>query len=925
MRPLRLSMTGFGPYKKNTVIDMESLGSGGLYLVTGDTGAGKTYIFDAITYALYGEMSGSGRDSRNVRSQYCADGEKTEVELVFEYRGKRYTVSRNPEYNRAKSRGEGFTKQTAGATLIMPDGSVIDGTSRVTDSVKKLLGIDRGQFCNIVMIAQGEFRKVLNAGTEERQKLFRKLFNTQPYNRLSDALKDLNKANQEAYSDCLRSMELSLSSVSCSFSEELCAKLDDLKARNGSGADYSEDTVTLISGIIDAGRVRQEYLADELKAAEDKLTSLSNTVAIAQEHRKNISSLNAARESVALHESSVNEARIRLDEAMAAKPLAEKLENDAALLEVSMTSYDELDSVSKTMTEIEADINNCNDQLGVLREEAEALASGIAGYEAELAQLSNAGRNLIILKNRIEKTDDRKKALNKLIEDIASVHELRRTLKEQQASLEPVISEADRLETEHSHMLSAYLREQAGILAVSLSDGKPCPVCGSVHHPKPAKISGEAPSSDDIEEALKAAKAARKKASDKAGEAQKTGGRLNTAEAAAAELALRETGSSDLDEAEKAASAEIRSLSDELISMKADEKALTEKADRYDALNGSIPELKKKHEKLSAKVQSKAEELNKANTAFAAAKARHDQISKDLAYGCRDEAEKELNKTAAEAKQLRDSIEAASNNLNEAVSAKNANDTKISELEKVVAGYTPVDEDKAKADAEETGAYIQLLKDESIMTATELKSAETALNSVRTASEKLRRIRRDHEIIDPLSRTASGALTGKEKISLETYVQAFYFERIIRRANLRLRMMSEGQYEFVRTGGTGDKRHQTGLDLSVADHYSGTERPVNTLSGGESFMASLSLALGLSDEVQASAGGIRLDTMFVDEGFGSLDSETLEKAIRTLTELSDEDRLVGIISHVEALKSRIDKQIIVTKDREAGSRASIVV
>ena len=196
---------------------------------------------------------------------------------------------------------------------------------------------------------------------------------------------------------------------------------------------------------------------------------------------------------------------------------------------------------------------------------------------------------------------------------------------------------------------------------------------------------------------------------------------------------------------------------------------------------------------------------------------------------------------------------------------------------------------------------------------------------MRSGAAELERIRREHEIIDSLNRTANGLLTGKERITLESYVQSFYFERNIRRANIRLRMMSDGQYEFVRASESGDKRHLSGLDLSVLDHYSGTERSVNTLSGGESFMASLSLALGLSDEVQASAGGIRLDTMFVDEGFGSLDSETLEKAIRTLTELSDEDKLVGIISHVDALKSRIEKQIVVTKDRDAGSRATVII
>ena len=233
MRPLKLTMTGFGPYRGTNVIDMESLGRGGLYLITGDTGAGKTFIFDAITYALYGDMSGSGRDSKSVRSQYSSDGEKTEVELIFEYRGRKYTVTRNPEYNRAKKSGEGFTKQSAGATLIKPDGSAVDGTSRVNEEIKNIMGVDKGQYCNIAMIAQGEFRKVLNAGTDERQKLFRKLFNTEPYSSLADELKDLSRKNQEEYNDCIRGINICLASVGCSFDEALSAELERLHLSGG--------------------------------------------------------------------------------------------------------------------------------------------------------------------------------------------------------------------------------------------------------------------------------------------------------------------------------------------------------------------------------------------------------------------------------------------------------------------------------------------------------------------------------------------------------------------------------------------------------------------------------------------------------------------------------------------------------------------
>lgn len=925
MRPLRLTITGFGPYKKETVLDMESLGSGGLYLITGDTGAGKTFIFDAITYALYGEMSGSGRDNRNVRSQYVSDGEKTEVELVFNYAGKRYKVTRNPEYNRAKSRGEGFTKQTAGATLIKPDGSVTEGPSKVTEEIRTILGIDRGQFCNIVMIAQGEFRKVLNAGTDERQRLFRKLFNTQPYNRLSDELKELQKVNQEAYADTLRGMGMSLSSVSCSFDDDLKAALNDLKERCDSGADITDEATALIAKIIAGAKERSTAASEKLKDVESRLTELSNIIALAQDHRKNISSLETARNNSEALKQAVSDARLKLDAAVSKKPEAETLENKAALLKASMDSYDELDSSAMKIEAVKSDLNKRTEELSSLRTLISDLAAGLADDENQLSMLKNSGEELLVLRNGMEKKRERIDALKNLISEIDNVSDLSEQLKTRQEELEPLLAEADRLESEHSRMVTAFMREQAGILAADLTEGEACPVCGSLHHPDPAKLGDEAPSSDEIDAAQKKAKAARAAAAEKAGEAHKTGGRLNAIMKSTAESALKETGCEDLLAAAAASRKEIDSLQEKLSSQQDEEKALSEKAGRAAKLDASIPLLRSRIEELRDKEHASANELNETETELAAARARHDQISRDLAFASREEAEKNLKETSDKAKGIRKEIEKASEALNEAVSSNSANDAIISELEKVVAGYTAIDEDKAKADAADAGNEKAELKELSIRLASEVKTAEAALDSVSSASDDLRRIRKEHEIIDPLSRTASGTLTGKDRISLETYVQAFYFERIIRRANLRLRLMSDGQYEFVRTGEAGDKRHQTGLDLNIADHYSGTERPVSTLSGGESFMASLSLALGLSDEVQASAGGIKLDTMFVDEGFGSLDSETLEKAIRTLTELSDDDRLVGIISHVDALKSRIDKQIVVTKYRDAGSRAVITV
>lgn len=925
MRPLRLTMTGFGPYRDTNTIDMESLGRGGLYLITGDTGAGKTFIFDAITYALYGEMSGSGRDSKSVRSQYSPDGEKTEVELEFEYCGHRYTVTRNPEYYRAKNRGEGFTKQTAGATLIRPDGSVIDGSSRVNEEIKSILGIDRGQFCSIAMIAQGEFRKVLNAGTDERQKLFRKLFNTQAYSRLSDELKELGRKNQEKYNDGIRAINLCLSSVSCSFDDDVSAVLSELKDRSGSDAVITDEICEVLCSVIKEGERRSASISEDLSAIDKKLTVLYNKIALAKDHRKNVKSLDEAKARIPVIEKQIEAAVNTLDAANGRKPYIEKLGNEAALIEASLDSYDELDGISSELADIRKDLEIKADELSSADTEKKALEKELAGSLALQEKLRSSGEDLVRIRSAIDNKVSRISALESLISEIEAVEVQSAELKKQQTELEPMLAEADRLEAEHSHMVSAYMREQAGILAASLKDGEPCPVCGSVHHPAPAEISRDAASGEEIEEQEKKAKAAREKASAMTGKAQSTMGKLDALAQGARNSAMRETGTEDIREAYDLAGKEMISLKTSVKEMRSEENDLKIKAAKSEELNAAVPRLRKACDKADASVREIENHINTRKASLAAAEARFKQLRTDLSFDSKDAADRRLDEISAEAKKLKGDIEKAADELNSAEAARKVNDARISELERVVEGYSSVDEKAAAEEASFAEAEKASLTELSIQIASELKSAGTALDSVRSGAEDLEKIRREHEMIDSLSRTASGSVPGKERITLESYVQSFYFERIIRHANIRLRMMSDGQYEFVRSGVSGDKRSLSGLDLSILDHYSGTERPVSTLSGGESFMASLSLALGLSDEVQSSAGGIKLDTMFVDEGFGSLDSETLEKAIRTLTELSDEDKLVGIISHVEILKSRIDRQIAVTKDREAGSKAELII
>ena len=823
MRPLKLTMTGFGPYKDRTVIDLESLGRGGLYLVTGDTGAGKTYIFDAITYALYGEMSGSGRDSKTVRSQYADDDVVTNVELEFEYYGRRYKVSRTPEYTRRSKRGEGFTKQTANANLIKPGDVVVDGSTKVTDEIKEILGIDRGQFCSIVMIAQGEFRKVLNANTDERMKLFRKLFNTLSYDKLASMLKDMSKAVDDEYENSMRDIKFLVNSISCSFDEALALEADELKTSESADTDKISE---LLMKIADAAESRTRSIDEELRLVEGKHSEATAALALIESHKNNIRSLEKAKDKDPELEKSVKEADEALKAAKEELKSSDGLRNESAVLSGSLDSYDKLDEI--------------NDQLDKAKEE------------------------------RIEKAAELERANDKhstACSNKESKKEAADNLRERHANeLNDLLAASERETAKYSAMSSAYLREQAGILAMDLVDGKPCPVCGSETHPHPATPAEDAPTAEQLENQKVAAEGADKAAKDKA--------------------------------------AEIKT---------ANEKAESE----LKALQAEIDDAAKQVNQLEKQLAEKDAVISGIETRLADCRA-------SLAYESRSDAEKRIKEIDDQIEKLAKAVEDRTEDLNKARAEKQSNDASIEELSKVVAGADAGDEEKALSDKADAEASKTSLSNEKVRVTADLNSAKNSLKTLAGIETDMKAIREKHEIIDPLSRTANGNLPGKDKITLEAYVQAFYFESIIRHANLRLRMMSDGQYEFVRSTEAGNKRSKFGLDLNVLDHYSGTERPVNTLSGGESFMASLALALGLSDEVQASAGGIKLDTMFIDEGFGSLDSETLEKAIRTLKELADEDKLIGIISHVEALRTRIDKQIVVIKDRDNGSKVNLL-
>ena len=473
-------------------------------------------------------------------------------------------------------------------------------------------------------------------------------------------------------------------------------------------------------------------------------------------------------------------------------------------------------------------------------------------------------------------------------------------------------------------MQQLYLDAQAGILSETLTDGQPCPVCGSVHHPHPACKPADAPTKTQLEAYKAAADQAEAAASQASTTAGTLTGQVETSRENLCQQAQKLLHTDVLADIAPLCAESLQRTASEAEAVNAQLNALSAQLLRKAALDKGIPT----KEKLLEDTRQAHAELNKNLAAFASTlesiATRIAALRGKLPYKSAAEANTALRTLTTR----REALETA---LRTAQEQHAACEKALSALNGTIESYTAQLANSEEIDSQAVYTAGQVLKAKKAqltaqkeVLAARLSANNAALANINTQLKAIGETETKLQWVRALSNTANGSIAGKEKIMLETYIQMTYFDRIISRANVRLMVMSGGQYELKRRIGAENNRSQVGLDLDVIDHYNGSERSVKTLSGGESFKASLSLALGLSDEIQSSAGGIRLDTMFVDEGFGSLDEESLEQAMNALAGLTQGSRLVGIISHVAELKERIDKQIIVTKDKTGGSKAEII-
>ena len=926
MKPLKLTMSAFGSYAGKNVIDFTGQQQG-IFLITGDTGAGKTTIFDAITYALYNQTSGGERNGNMMRSQYARPETETYVELEFLYRGQTYRVRRNPDYKITKTLKNGKIREQKvphSVELTMPDGTVFPEKKNATDAkIIEILGLTADQFSQIVMIAQGDFLKLLYTKSDERKMIFSKLFRTDIYWKIQENLRRKSMEMDERIQENDRAFEQEKSRIILlpeseelpldELVERLRERLKDaLKEQNLRRANVEElnKKITKYEEInklfVSLEKIRQNGKELEARQAESK------------ERRQQIENARKADKVLVAEQQNLRQQQEVEQSAQAIAKMTETLANDQEMFETLKTQQQEAEAKQKREA---ADI----------QKKMLALEQSFPSYEA----LQNA---------RSEEQQAKKvwEDLGKISEE--SFHKKKAgiaALKEQQKRQEQVVEQtkknweqtslsASESAKHYEHMYEAFLKEQAGILAENLSAGCPCPVCGSTVHPDPAKLSDHAVTELEVEQAKKTRAAAEEKRdlAYAAFEAEKTEKQklAQAVEKEEADFVLAQTIAK-----QQRKEAEQNYVSLQKIAEQIREKlvypSLAEAKKQYAAMQKALAAAEQEIERKRQKVSELAEAMNTLK-GQKLAEEENQKTAKKLAAKTEKEYAKLLEKSGFVSEETyhlailpersRSKLEREEKEY-ESQCLRQQSEQKL--LEKQVSGKTYTDttelnerlkvEKQALKEAEKT--YMELH--------TAYENDRSVLQNCAVYLEKGKKLESEDQVIKSLSKTANGRLSGSAKIDFETYIQRQYFKQIIHEANKRLLTMSNHQFilKLKEEANTGRKTNE-GLDLSVYSLVTDSERDVKTLSGGESFLAALAMALGLSDIVERSAGAIHPDMMFIDEGFGSLDAQSRQQAIEVLAELAGDSRMVGIISHVTELKEQIDRKLVVSRT-DKGSRA----
>lgn len=1028
MRPIKLTISAFGPYASKQVIDFEELKGRNIFVISGKTGAGKTTIFDAISYALYGEASGESRETDSLRSHFADDNTETYVELEFELRGEKYTVNRVPKQKKKKARGEGYTEKSADATLTLPDGKVITKVKNVTDKIIEILGITREQFKQIVMLAQGEFKKLLLADSVEREGIFRKIFNTYDFEKIQAELKDKAANLSKNRTKSKHEMEINLKNIKGEHDIVIdeyvdfplvIEKLKDLLERDnniyktlneeGKEVDNNLQVKNQEKAIIETNNnllKEKEIITkalDELLSKEDEYKNKSKTI-IDGKNAKEVKyiedkliettkKLTKREEDYNLSLKNIDSLKLKQEEANKLLQIEESKECDREKLSVEINNLNkleekiiELDSLNNKVMHLKQSAENSKLQIINNKKETEELKKSKEEKELQLKDIATLETKKVELESDI-------KAKNKTLDEVRELFKVIRSFQNTYIEHNNKAKEYKEFEVEYKKvkenyekMDDLYKKEQAGILASKLQENEPCPVCGSTNHPNKATIKEnlKIPTKEELKVAKENLDKLEKENLEKINNLTTLNSNKTTyleqvnnhLSMLSATLNIDKTFNSETAKVVKNLGTELKSVIDKLkdellkvidkislkekiekelnlitttinereqslIKLEECEKnyttELTQNITKIDEYKKEIPENITDLKTLNNLIEVKTKELNISKEKLAKLRLENENLAKKLEG--ENSTSKEINKSIEELK-----LEIANNkaNFNEAIKEQGFDNIQtyedaklqismVESLEKEVENYnSELKLTKAKQEdiinktkdivfmdittIDEEIRSIQNNKKELESKLRELHAIivgnKTILKNVENLNIEFKEIEEEYKVVGELADLANGKKA--PYISFERYILASYFEDIIEAANIRLEKMTGDRFSLIRKTSKSKGAGQKGLELEIYDNYTDSSRDVSSLSGGESFKASLSLALGLSDIVQSNAGGVSLDTMFVDEGFGTLDPQSLDNAIDSLLELQRGGRLVGIISHVEELKERIDAKLEVT-------------
>lgn len=911
MRPLKLTMQGFGSFCQKTLIDFSKLGDSGVYLISGDTGSGKTTIFDAICFALYGRASGKYRDGKTFRSDYASPKIPTIVELEFMQRGERYKVIRNPEYPRLKTRGQGTTMESPSVTFIMPDGREESSGSSGSGSISKIdqriieeVGFDYQQFVQAVMLPQNSFTELVNAKTDERLEILKKIYDTKLYSdfqaKLKEKVQDLKK-NFEGIDDEIANIRT--------------------ERRLGTG-----DPLEELQGMISRLEDQAASLADRRKLKEDRLGQARKDLEAEGQRLDLVKGISQLEEKIDQTKSQVDAANKEKEALGSKNSYIDGLKAKRSAMDQSMEDYTSIDRNRQAFEELEQAKLKLIQARDINKDNINDLRASIGGLEKQLEGRESLLEEISLKKRDFGEAVSARQEAKKLSDDYCKLVEKKCDLIDLKQAHQDAADDYKDKQASYNQTLDMFEASQSYLIAQNLKEGQACPVCGSTSHPKLAEKTHETVDKDcldkaanDLEEARKIREAAFEKLSFLEGQFKEGVKTL------LASKLLKDSKIDDFKDSGDVISQIYQRAEEEEKLISGDLKQLEYK----EAKNKEASKKKKDQAELLETARSELEailpQITDAEKTLSSLQSKIETLSQKLEYDSKDKAQEAFNKIDLEIKEYERSLTDLEDKREKLSSSLSSWKGQLTSDQDKLSKYKPID-------VEETRQREANLSQEIEEIDSSLKENSGALALNRSALEKIKRLLKKKEDIDQrfgplkdLSDTMNGSLKGQVKLSLETYIQRMYFKRVVERANERLVKLSDEKFELVLKDTPDSKRGQTGLDLNVNDSYTGQERSLASLSGGEGFQVALSLALGLSDQVQASMGGVDIDVLFIDEGFGSLSGDHLHYAMSMLNQLAAGNVLVGIISHVEEVKSSIDKQILVSNREGLGSTAKIVV